>query len=66
VQRPDGVLLRAAEPELHPKIPFAEALARIRAAVSYTGPVYDDADYKAAIDQMFRDSEAEDNRREGR
>lgn len=63
VQRPDGVLLRAAEPQAHPKIPFAEALARMRAAVNYTGPAYDDADYKEAIDQMFREGAAEADRR---
>jgi len=65
VQRPDGVLLRAAEPVVK-KLTVDEAIARIRATVTYKGPVGNKADWKAAIDQMFRDGQAEADAREGR
>ena len=65
IERPDGILLRAAEPVTFPKRPFAEVMADIRARVTYVGPPSTDADWKESIDQMFRDREAEDRRREG-
>jgi AbrB family looped-hinge helix DNA binding protein len=36
---------------------FAKALKKLRATVDYDGPVYKDADWKAAIDAKFRKSD---------
>ena len=64
VDRPDGLLLRATPAPA--KVPFEIALKRIRDRLDYHGPYVPEAEWKAAIDQMFIDSEAEDRRREGR
>jgi AbrB family looped-hinge helix DNA binding protein len=37
---------------------FAKALKKLRATVDYNGPVLRDADWKAAIDAKFRESDA--------
>ncbi len=65
VETPDGVLLRATSTPVK-KRTNAEVFASLRARINYTGPRYDEADWHAAIDQMFRDTWAEDDRREGR
>ena len=37
---------------------FAKALKKLRATIHYDGPVLQDADWKAAIDAKFRESDA--------
>ena len=53
VDGPAGVTLRTRRP-VNKKLPFDEALARLRAVVNYKGPVYSDKEATAAIDEMFR------------
>jgi AbrB family looped-hinge helix DNA binding protein len=53
VDGPAGVMLRA-RPSMMKKLPFDEALARLRAVVDYKGPAGTDEDWKEAIDEMFR------------
>ncbi len=48
-----GVMLRV-KPVKIKKLPFDEAMAKLRAVVNYTGPVYSDEEANAAIDEMFR------------
>lgn len=48
-----GVMLRA-KPPARKKLSFEEGMAKLRAVVDYKGPVGTDADWKAAIDEMFR------------
>ena len=48
-----GVMLRV-KPVTIKKLPFDEAMAKLRAVVNYTGPVYSDEEANAAIDEMFR------------
>ena len=48
-----GVMLRA-KPVKVKKLPFDEAMAKLRAVVNYIGPVGDEADWNEAIDEMFR------------
>ncbi len=53
VDGPAGVMLRTRRAAIK-KLPFDEALARLRAVVNYKGPVYSDKEATAAIDEMIR------------
>jgi AbrB family looped-hinge helix DNA binding protein len=53
IDGPAGVMLRAKPPAIK-KLPFDEALAKVRAIVNYQGPRISDEDSKAGIDEMFR------------
>lgn len=53
VDGPAGVMLRARPPAIK-KLPFDEALAKLRAIVDYKGPVFSDQEATAAIDEMFK------------
>jgi AbrB family looped-hinge helix DNA binding protein len=53
VDGPSGVMLRAKPPSTT-KRPFKESLARLHAIADYQGPIGTDAEWKDAIDEMFR------------
>jgi AbrB family looped-hinge helix DNA binding protein len=53
VDGPAGVMLRKKEPP-YKKLPFDEALAKLRATVNYKGPSGTDAEWNDAIGAMFR------------
>jgi AbrB family looped-hinge helix DNA binding protein len=53
IETADGVLLK--RPSTTKAASLDEALARIRAAVHYTGPRLDEKDWQAGIDRMFRE-----------
>lgn len=56
VEGGSGVTL--SKPAASEKQDFASALAKLRAAANWTGPRYDDADWKAAIDAKFGEGAA--------
>jgi AbrB family looped-hinge helix DNA binding protein len=53
IETADGVLLK--RPSTTKAANLDEALARIRAAVRYTGPRIDEKDWQAGIDRTFRE-----------
>jgi AbrB family looped-hinge helix DNA binding protein len=56
VEAGGAVTLRQTKPA--GKGSFAKTLKMLRATVKYDGPVYGDADWNAAIDAKFRESDA--------
>ncbi len=56
VEGGSGVTL--SKPSSDKKQDFASALAKLRAAANWSGPRYDDADWKAAIDAKLGEGSA--------
>jgi AbrB family looped-hinge helix DNA binding protein len=54
VQGASSIVIRAPD-RTEGKVDIDTALARIDAIVNYCGPRYDDSDWNASIDAMFRD-----------
>lgn len=56
VEGGSGVML--SKPSSDNEQDFASALAKLRAAANWSGPRYDDVDWKAAIDAKFAEGSA--------